>query len=100
MVDIDGEGGMTHPRDGERGRAITTTPFRAIMVLGVVAVIVSSTTVALRAIGSEGMIQMCSDSGGNLKVVPALPCPKGFTALPPLYTSLGSEAAFLTRATA
>jgi hypothetical protein len=32
--------------------------------------------------GPGGVIQGCYDSGGNLKVVNALPCPKGFTALP------------------
>jgi len=32
--------------------------------------------------GSDGTIQGCYDSGGNLKVVAALPCPKGYTSLP------------------
>jgi hypothetical protein len=32
--------------------------------------------------GDGGVIQGCYDSGGNLKVVPALPCPKGYTQLP------------------
>ncbi len=31
--------------------------------------------------GSNGVIQGCYDSGGNVKVVQALPCPKGFTPL-------------------
>lgn len=31
--------------------------------------------------GDGGVIQGCYDSGGNLKVVSALPCPKGYTAL-------------------
>ncbi len=31
---------------------------------------------------SEGVIQGCYNNGGNLKVVPELPCPKGWTSLP------------------
>jgi hypothetical protein len=31
--------------------------------------------------GDGGLIQGCYDSGGNVKVVAALPCPKGYTAL-------------------
>jgi hypothetical protein len=31
--------------------------------------------------GSNGVIVGCYDSGGNLKIVSALPCPKGYTAL-------------------
>lgn len=31
--------------------------------------------------GPGGVIQGCYDSGGNVKVVPALPCPKGYTPL-------------------
>jgi hypothetical protein len=31
--------------------------------------------------GDGGVIQGCYDSGGNLKVVGALPCPKGYSAL-------------------
>jgi hypothetical protein len=30
--------------------------------------------------GNGGVIQGCYDSGGNVKVVPALPCPRGYTA--------------------
>jgi len=37
--------------------------------------------VAWATIGSGGVIQGCYDSGGNLKVVNALPCPKGYTGL-------------------
>jgi hypothetical protein len=29
--------------------------------------------------GTDGIIQGCYDSGGNVKVVTALPCPKGYT---------------------
>src|SRR5262245_575265 len=35
--------------------------------------------VAWAAIGDGGVIQGCYDSGGNVKVVSALPCPKGYT---------------------
>ena len=39
-------------------------------------------SVALAAIpGPGGVIQGCYDSGGNLKVVEALSCPKNYTAL-------------------
>jgi hypothetical protein len=39
--------------------------------------------VALAAIpDSNGVIQGCYNSGGNLKVVSELPCPKGWTSLP------------------
>ena len=31
---------------------------------------------------SSGVIKGCYSSGGNLKVVSELPCPKGFTSLP------------------
>jgi hypothetical protein len=31
--------------------------------------------------GDGGVIQGCYDSGGNLKVVSAPPCPKGYTPL-------------------
>jgi hypothetical protein len=37
--------------------------------------------IAWAAIPQGGVIQGCYDSGGNLKVVAALPCPKGYTAL-------------------
>src|SRR6478735_388429 len=48
-----------------------------VCVLGVVGV-----GYAFGAIpGTGGVIQGCYDSGGNLKVVNALPCPKGSTAL-------------------
>ena len=38
--------------------------------------------VAWAAIPEGGVIQGCYDAGGNLKVVAALPCPKGYTSLP------------------
>ena len=38
--------------------------------------------IAWAAIGDGGVIQGCYDSGGNLKVVAAPPCPKGYTSLP------------------
>jgi hypothetical protein len=37
--------------------------------------------IAWGAIGEGGVIQGCYDSGGNLKVVAAPPCPKGYTPL-------------------
>ena len=37
--------------------------------------------VAYATIGDGVVIQGCYDSGGNLKVVAAPPCPKGYTAL-------------------
>jgi uncharacterized protein YjbI with pentapeptide repeats len=82
------------------GRSLTITPLRAILALAIVAMAVSRATVAFGAIGDGGVIQICSDSGGNLKVVTALPCPRSYTALPPLYTTSGADAAFLTQAAA
>ncbi len=49
----------------------------ACLVVGVGAI----ATVVQADIGGGGVIQGCYDSGGNVKVVAALPCPKGFTAL-------------------
>jgi hypothetical protein len=37
--------------------------------------------IAWATIPEAGVIQGCYDSGGNLKVVSALPCPKGYTPL-------------------
>jgi len=37
--------------------------------------------IAWAAIPEGGVIQGCYDSGGNVKVVAALPCPKGYTPL-------------------
>jgi hypothetical protein len=37
--------------------------------------------IAWGAIGDGGVIQGCYDAGGNLKVVAALACPKGYTSL-------------------
>ena len=50
--------------------------------LGGAIAIVLAGGVAWAAIGDGGVIQGCYDSGGNLKVVAALPCPKGYTPLP------------------
>ena len=36
-------------------------------------------SVAWATIGDSGVIQGCYDSGGNVKVVAALPCPRGYT---------------------
>ena len=37
--------------------------------------------IAWASIGDGGVIQGCYDSGGNLKVIASLPCPKGYTAV-------------------
>jgi hypothetical protein len=50
-------------------------------VLGAVCAAVFAGGIAWGAIGDGGVIQGCYDSGGNLKVVAAPPCPKGFTPL-------------------
>jgi Collagen triple helix repeat (20 copies) len=52
----------------------------ATLVGGVVTTVLVS-GVAWAAIGDGGLIQGCYDSGGNLKVVGGLPCPKGYTPL-------------------
>ena len=56
---------------------------RPLLLVGVV--VAASFVVAGFAFGAipgtGGAIQGCYDSGGNLKVVNALPCPKGFTPL-------------------
>jgi hypothetical protein len=56
---------------------------RAVLAAGVVCVLgVVGVGYAFGAIpGTGGVIQGCYDSGGNLKVVNALPCPKNSTAL-------------------
>jgi hypothetical protein len=55
---------------------------RAAVALSAVCVVgVVGAGYAFGAIGSGGVIQGCYDAGGNLKVVEALPCPKGYTPL-------------------
>jgi hypothetical protein len=50
---------------------------------GAAATLVLAGGVAWAAIpGQGGVIQGCYDSGGNVKVVDALPCPKSYTPLP------------------
>jgi Collagen triple helix repeat (20 copies) len=49
---------------------------------GAVVATVLASGIAWGAIGDGGVIQGCYDAGGNLKVVAALPCPKGYTQLP------------------
>jgi hypothetical protein len=83
-----------------RGQTFTTTPMRAIVMLAVLMVAVSSATVALGAIGDSGVIQACYNNGGNVKVVSALPCPRGYRALGPIYAEAGADAAFLTQSAA
>jgi hypothetical protein len=54
----------------------------ALLVAVAVFGLVSAVQAAVLAIpGPDGQIQGCYDSGGNLRVVSALPCPKGFTPL-------------------
>ena len=65
---------------------------RSKLTLGVIAGVITTALisgVAWAVIpGPGGVIQGCHDGGGNVKVVNALPCPKGFTA----FTFLGSTA--------
>ena len=49
--------------------------------IGALAATVLAGGIAWGAIGDGGLIQGCYDSGGNLKIVAALPCPKGYTQL-------------------
>ena len=49
-----------------------------VVGVGAVATVVQA---SIGGIGGGGVIQGCYDSGGNVKVVAALPCPKGYTAL-------------------
>lgn len=49
-------------------------------LVGAAVVLVLAGSVAWAAIpGSSGVIQGCYDSGGNVKVVEALPCPRSYT---------------------
>lgn len=50
-------------------------------LVGVAFATVIAGGIAWGAVGDGGVIQGCYDSGGNLKVVAALPCPKGYTQL-------------------
>jgi hypothetical protein len=52
----------------------------AALVGGVIAMLLSG-SLAWGAPGAGGVIQGCYDGGGNVKVVTALPCPKGYTPL-------------------
>lgn len=65
---------------------------KTTLVLGVLAGAVATALIggiAWAAIpGAGGIVQGCYDTGGNVKVVNALPCPKGFTP----FTFLGSAA--------
>ena len=54
---------------------------RVLMVVVVVAAVSGVAYAASGIPGANGVIQGCYDSGGNLKVVASLPCPKGFTPL-------------------
>jgi hypothetical protein len=50
---------MSLRKFGLRGRTLTTTPLRAIVVLAIVAVAVSGATVAFGAIGDIGTVTTC-----------------------------------------
>jgi hypothetical protein len=53
---------------------------RRVAVVGALLVGVCAAGIAYAAIpGPDGVIQGCYDTGGNVKVVDALPCPKGYT---------------------
>ncbi|HXY17678.1 MAG TPA: hypothetical protein VEH79_05890 [Gaiellaceae bacterium] len=62
----------------------------AIAILGVSLLAVGITYAAGRIPGANGVIQGCYDSGGNLKVVASLPCPKRYTPL--AWNQLGPPA--------
>ncbi len=48
---------------------------------GAIVAIALAGGIAWAAIPESGVIQSCYDTGGNLKVVSAFPCPKGYTPL-------------------
>ena len=52
-----------------------------IVTLAVVVAGLAAGAIAYATIPNANVIQGCYDSGGNVKVVQALPCPKGYTAL-------------------
>ena len=52
------------------------------VVVGALAAMVAGGIAWAAIPGPGGVIQGCYDGGGNLKVVNALPCPKGYTSLP------------------
>jgi hypothetical protein len=54
---------------------------RVKVVSGAVVLALAISGGAYAAIPDGGVIQGCYDTGGNLKVVPAAPCPKGYTPL-------------------
>lgn len=55
---------------------------RKLALVGAVMIALPSAGIAYAAIpGSNGVIQGCYDSGGNVKVVSELPCPKSWTPL-------------------
>src|SRR4051812_28603 len=69
---------VPNPRMGE----IMLAKKRKLALVAAVLVAVPTAGIAYAAIpSSDGVIQSCYDSGGNVKVVSALPCPKGYTAL-------------------
>lgn len=87
-------------KDGRRTLTLTVTPLRAILALAMVVVVASGAATAFAAIGDGGVVQACYDSGGNVKLTPTLPCPKGFTYVGQIYTKAGADALFLTKTAA
>ena len=54
---------------------------RRLVPLALLGTLLVAGGVAYATIGDGGVINGCYDSGGNLKIVSAPPCPKGYTAL-------------------
>jgi uncharacterized protein YjbI with pentapeptide repeats len=56
--------------------------FKAAFIGGAIALLLTGGIAWAAIPGADGVILGCYDSGGNLKVVAALPCPKGYKSLP------------------
>src|SRR5262245_2750514 len=54
---------------------------RRVLPLALLGTLLAAGGAAYATIGDGGVINACYDSGGNLKLVSAPPCPKGYTAL-------------------
>src|SRR5262245_53121116 len=86
---------MTSQRLRQRGRAFIVTPMRAIVVLAVLVVAVSSTTVALGAIGDSGTVTACVlRSNGTWHLITSGTC-KSSEDTVQLYTKSGADAEFM-----
>jgi uncharacterized protein YjbI with pentapeptide repeats len=55
--------------------------FKAAVIGGAAALLLTGGIAWAAIPGADGVIQACYDSGGNVKVVAALPCPRGYTPL-------------------